>query len=168
MQVPGRMVTPCSVSSLELDTYIWSWRATLALAFTPYQCAAVHLSAPIPALLSNSSPLGMLTGNISRLTKQQFSVQKQMRETFSLLDLVEARDHLRQVFPYHFFLSSPLRAVSHFSPNHLLLPILVHDSCRTSLNVPLFLLFLFSHDLSLVSSAFPPDGFPTPAQHLFS
>lgn len=45
---------------VELDTYIWSWRATLALAFMPYQCAAVHLSAPIPALLSNSSPLGML------------------------------------------------------------------------------------------------------------
>lgn len=158
---------PCAF--VELDTYVWSWRATLALAFTLYQCAAVHLSAPIPALLSNSSPLGVLTGNISHLTKQQFSVRKQMRETFSLLDhYVEVRDHLRQVFPYHFFLSSLLRAVSHFSPNHLLLLILVHDSCRTALNVPLFLLFLFSHDLSLVSSAFPPDGFPTPAQDLFS
>lgn len=92
-----------------------------------------------------------------------------MRETFTLLDhYIEARDHLRQVFPYHFFLSSLLRAVSHFSPNHLLLPILVHDSCCAALNVLLFLLFLFSHDLSLVSSAFPPDGFPTLAQDLFS
>lgn len=49
--------------------------------------------------------------------KWHFPVQKQIGAIFTLLVHSSGiRDHLRQIFPSSFFLSSPLSAVSHFLP----------------------------------------------------
>lgn len=109
-------------------------------------CASVlpFLTCPLIAILQ-----ACLLETFHVWQKWHFSVQKQIWEIFTLLNhYVGARDHLRQTLPNYFFLSSPLSSVSHFSHNHHLLPILVHDSCFTHLNVIiLFLLFLLSYDL---------------------
>lgn len=136
---------------VEPDTYMFYWRAAsepgshmLCISVLPF------LTCP-PRRILLACWLAVLH---VRYGKQQFSVEKQMRETFSLLDHnVEVRDHYKQAFLHYFPLSSPLRAVSHFSHN---------------ISYPFLSVALLNHSYFHPFSAFPIFLWPVTSIKLFS